>query len=42
MASIADRRWVGVYSSSLEMRSIASEDAFRNTFDTVSLSVVKI
>lgn len=31
MASIADRRWVGVYSNSFEIRSIALGSAFRKT-----------
>jgi len=32
MASMADRRWVGVYSSSLEINSMALGSAFRKTW----------
>lgn len=32
MASIAERRCVGVYSSSREIRSMASAEALRNTY----------
>jgi hypothetical protein len=38
MASMADSRWVGVYSSSFEIRSIALGSAFRNTCKIVSLA----
>ena len=31
IASIAERRWVGVYSSRAEIRSMASADALRKT-----------
>jgi len=34
IASIAERRWVGVYSKRDEMRSIASFEALRKTFWT--------
>ena len=37
MASTADNRSVGVYSSNLEMRSIALGSALRNTWWTVSI-----
>lgn len=38
IASMAESRWVGVYSSSLEMRSIASGVAFLKTFYRVNLN----
>ena len=38
MASIADNRWVGVYSSSLEIKSIALGSALRNTWMLVSMA----
>lgn len=41
MASMAERRWVGVYSRRAAIRSMASGDALRNTWWRVSLEIFR-